>query len=100
MSDKRRCALYGYETSERLNKLRENLKREKQLESTYLADNTYDSIIKLESSCDANLENSRNAMYKIKDFINKKQYLYAVDIVDRLMSDIRDESIRGQLRRQ
>lgn len=107
MSDKRKCALYGYEICERLNKLRENLDRSKQLESTYVAnsnmlsaDNTYDSIIKLENSCDANLENSRNAMYKIKDFINKKQYLYAADIVDRLMSDIRDESVMRQLRRQ
>lgn len=99
MSDKRKCALYSYDICERLNRLKENLERGRQLESTYLADNTYDSIIKLESSCDANLENSRNAMYKIKDFITKKQYIYASDIVDRLMSDIRDESIRGQLRR-
>ncbi len=70
MSDKRKCALYGYETCERLNRLRENLEIRKQLESTYVydsnmlsADNIYDSIIKLESSCDVNLENSRNAMY-------------------------------------
>lgn len=101
MSDKRKCALYGYETHERLNRLKENLERGKQLESTYLADNTYDSIIKLENSCDVNLENSRNAIYKIKDFITKKQYLYASDIVElRLMSDIRDESVTRQLRRQ
>jgi hypothetical protein len=99
VSDKRKCALYGYEASERLNRLIENLKIGKQLESTYLADNTYDSIIKLESLCDANLENSRNAMYKIKDFIDKKQYLYAADIVDRLMSNIREESVMRQLRR-
>lgn len=103
------CMLHSasYETCERLNRLKENIERGRQLESTYVAnsnmlsaDNTYDSIIKLENSCDTNLENSRNAMYKIKDFISKKQYLYAVDIVDRLMSDIRDESVRRQLRRQ
>ena len=96
-SDKLKCALYGYEVRERLEGLRRKL--DMGMDPTFYLDNAYDRIIKLENFCDVNLENSRNAMYTIKDYISKKQYPYAGDVLARIMGDIRDESILRQLKK-
>ena len=82
------CVLYGYEFYQNLIDLKRKLNEGK--DSVYItiySDNANHFINKIRDECDVNTDKSMEALYKVKEFIDKKQYLYAGDMLNRILMD-------------